>query len=53
MFAKQYKAGSKIPTGMYCFFVLLHGHHVRTVDLKDELIFPPLENPEMVYVAFG
>lgn len=53
MIVTKYKAGDKIPNGMYCFFIVLHGHHVRTVELKGETVFPPLENPEMVYVAFG
>lgn len=51
---KQYQQGDDIPNGISpTYFVILHGHFVKKVNLSGEQKFPKLEDPKMVYVAFG
>jgi hypothetical protein len=54
MLTRHYKSGDVIPTtANTLWFVVKYGHFVKTVDLKDETIFPKLEDPETLYIAFG
>jgi hypothetical protein len=54
MLTRHYKSGDVIPTtANTLWFVVKYGHFVKTVDLKDETIFPELEDPETLYIAFG
>ena len=51
-FIKHYPGGN-IPQNNRWWFVILHGSFVRKVDLKNHLVFPELEDPNMYYVAYG
>lgn len=53
MFAKQYKPGDTVPKMNSVWFVILHGHVIRTVKLEYESKFPELEDTNMRYYAYG
>ena len=53
MLSTTYKPGDRIPNNIYSYYVILHGHYVRTVKFHSETVFPELEDSRMLYIASG